>query len=242
MGLRFRKTLKIFSGLKLNFSGSGVSLTVGGRGHSVTYSKKGTYVNLGIPGTGISYRKKVSGGSSAKKSGASSGSGRVRAYRQSPYQGSATLTPAYPQPAYSGGKIPDVDLRMVRAIAEEVVTLPAVSLEFVQRRCQVQHTKAVEIIVILEEMGVISHVREDGTAEVRVRTAGELAEVWRAYFSPPVSSAKPDVTAIPPTPDVNSFSSASGCVLDSKGCQFASCLVVAIIAILLLTYVLCLIS
>lgn len=239
MGLRFRKTLKIFSGLKLNFSGSGVSLTVGGRGHSITYGKKGTYVNLGIPGTGIAYRKKVSGGTTAKKK---SKSGGLWDYKPSSYMGPVSSSPASPRSAYSSGKLPDVDLRTVRAIAEEVVTLPAVSLEFVQRRCQVQHAKALEIMVILEEMGVISHVSDDGMAEVRVKTSGELAEVWRTYFLAPVSSSRPEVTAMPPSPEVNSLSSAPGCILDSKGCQFASCLVVSIIAILLLTYFLFLIS
>lgn len=239
MGLRFRKSLKIFKGLKLNFSGSGVSLTVGGRGGSVTYGKRGAFVNLGIPGTGISFRKKVSGGSSVKRK---SRSGGLRDYNSSSYRGSRSSTTAYPQPAYSGEKIPDVDLRMVRALANEVVTLPAVSLEFVQRRCQVQHAKAVEIMVILEEMGVISHAGADGLAEVRVKTAGELAEAWHDYFSPCASSSRPGVTVTPPSPDVNSLSGAPGCLLDSKGCQFASCLVVAIMAILLLAYVFYLIS
>lgn len=239
MGLRFRKSLTLFKGLKLNFSGSGVSLTVGGRGHSVTYGKKGTYVNLGIPGTGISYRKKVSGGTPAKRK---SKRGDLWDYKPSSYIGPVSSSPASPRSAYSGGKIPDVDLRMVRAIAEEIVTLPAVSLEFVQRRCQVQHAKAVETMVILEEMGVISHVRDDGMAEVRVKTSGELAEVWRSYFLAPDSSPRPEVTAMSPTSEVNSLSSAPGCILDSKGCQFTSCLVVSIIAILLLTYVFYLIS
>lgn len=61
MGLRFRKTISLGKGVRLNVSKSGVSTSVGPRGASVTFGKNGTYANLGIPGTGISYRKKIGG-------------------------------------------------------------------------------------------------------------------------------------------------------------------------------------
>ncbi len=61
MGLRFRKSIKIAPGLKINISKSGISATIGGRGSSVNIGNKGTYLNLGIPGMGISYREKISG-------------------------------------------------------------------------------------------------------------------------------------------------------------------------------------
>lgn len=76
MGLRFRKSVKIAPGVKLNFSKSGVSTTFGGKGFSTTVSKRGTYRNIGIPGTGISYRKKIAGRSS--KSHASHKTARTR--------------------------------------------------------------------------------------------------------------------------------------------------------------------
>ena len=61
MGLRFRKSIKIAPGFKINISKSGISATVGKRGSSVNIGDKSTYLNLGIPGTGISYRGKISG-------------------------------------------------------------------------------------------------------------------------------------------------------------------------------------
>jgi hypothetical protein len=66
MGIRFRKSIKLIPGVRINLSKSGVSATLGGRGASVNISERGVYSNLGIPGTGISTRQKISGGSSAR--------------------------------------------------------------------------------------------------------------------------------------------------------------------------------
>lgn len=55
MGLRFRKSVKIFPGVKLNFSKSGTSMTVGKRGMSANFSSRGTRTTVGVPGTGLSY-------------------------------------------------------------------------------------------------------------------------------------------------------------------------------------------
>ena len=59
MGFRFRKSIQIIPGIKLNIGKNGVSTTIGTRGMSITSGKKGQYINLGIPGTGISYREKI---------------------------------------------------------------------------------------------------------------------------------------------------------------------------------------
>jgi len=67
MGLRFRKSVKICKGVKVNFSKSGASLSLGGRGHSVNLGGKGARITAGIPGTGLSYSTKI-GGHSKKHS------------------------------------------------------------------------------------------------------------------------------------------------------------------------------
>ena len=60
MGLiKARRSIKIFKGLRLNFSKSGVSATIGKKGSSVTVGKNRTRVNVGIPGTGLSYSEEV---------------------------------------------------------------------------------------------------------------------------------------------------------------------------------------
>lgn len=60
MGLRFRRSVRLFPGVRLNFSGSGISTTIGVRGMGVTLGAKGTYANVGLPGTGLSYRTRIS--------------------------------------------------------------------------------------------------------------------------------------------------------------------------------------
>ncbi len=54
MPIRFRRTLKIAPGVKLNFSKSGVSTTVGPKGFHFTFGKKGVRRTVSIPGTGVS--------------------------------------------------------------------------------------------------------------------------------------------------------------------------------------------
>ncbi|HHL0036608.1 TPA: DUF4236 domain-containing protein [Enterobacter mori] len=59
MGFRFRKTINIIPGVRLNLSNGAPSLSVGPRGASVSIGSRGTYANLGLPGTGLSYRTRL---------------------------------------------------------------------------------------------------------------------------------------------------------------------------------------
>ncbi len=56
MGFRFRRTVRLLPGVRVNLSKSGASLSVGQRGATVNLGQKGVHTNVGIPGTGISYR------------------------------------------------------------------------------------------------------------------------------------------------------------------------------------------
>ena len=60
MGLRFRKSIKICKGVKVNISKSGLSLSVGTKGASLNFSDKGTRVTAGLPGSGLSYSTMLS--------------------------------------------------------------------------------------------------------------------------------------------------------------------------------------
>lgn len=53
--MRFRKSIKIMPGVRLNLSKSGVSTSVGGRGGTVNISKRGVRSTVSIPGTGLSW-------------------------------------------------------------------------------------------------------------------------------------------------------------------------------------------
>lgn len=55
MGLRFRRTLRLLPGVRVNLSKSGASLSLGGRGATVNLSSRGVRRTVGLPGTGLSY-------------------------------------------------------------------------------------------------------------------------------------------------------------------------------------------
>lgn len=56
MGLRFRKSVKIAPGVRLNFNKKSTSVSVGGKGARYTVSSTGRRTSsVGIPGTGLSY-------------------------------------------------------------------------------------------------------------------------------------------------------------------------------------------
>lgn len=59
MGFRFRKSITIIPGVRLNLSNGAPSLSVGPRGASVSIGRRGTFANLGLPGTGLSYRTRL---------------------------------------------------------------------------------------------------------------------------------------------------------------------------------------
>jgi hypothetical protein len=65
VGFRFRKSVSILPGLRVNFSTGGTSLSLGRRGFHYTLGPKGTRVTVGIPGTGLSWTQYTPHGSSS---------------------------------------------------------------------------------------------------------------------------------------------------------------------------------
>jgi Protein of unknown function (DUF4236) len=55
MGFRFRRSVKLLPGLRLNFGKRGISASIGVRGAHVTYGPTGTRTTVGLPGSGLSY-------------------------------------------------------------------------------------------------------------------------------------------------------------------------------------------
>ncbi len=61
-GFRFRKTIGVLPGVRINLSKSRVSTSLGGRGATVNVGADGRrMVTVGIPGTGMSYRAPLTG-------------------------------------------------------------------------------------------------------------------------------------------------------------------------------------
>lgn len=57
---RFRKTISVLPGVKVNLSKTGLSTSVGGKGATLNIGHGKKNVTLGIPGTGLSYRTQAS--------------------------------------------------------------------------------------------------------------------------------------------------------------------------------------
>jgi len=68
MGFRFRKSIKIAPGVRINISKKGLSsLSVGRPGATVNINKKGTRTTVGIPGSGLSHSSYSAHNKPAKK-------------------------------------------------------------------------------------------------------------------------------------------------------------------------------
>ena len=71
MGLRFRKSVKIAPGVKLNLNKKSTSISFGARGaHYTTNSAGRSTASVGLPGTGLSYSKTFNQSSSGDNSSA----------------------------------------------------------------------------------------------------------------------------------------------------------------------------
>ena len=57
--MRFRKSIGIFKGVRMNVSKSGVSFTMGRKGVSANVGKDGVFLNTSLPGTGLYDRRKL---------------------------------------------------------------------------------------------------------------------------------------------------------------------------------------
>lgn len=62
MGFRFRKSVKIAPGVRLNFGKKSTGISIGNKYGGVSMnSKSGVKARASLPGTGVSYSKKLSG-------------------------------------------------------------------------------------------------------------------------------------------------------------------------------------
>lgn len=54
MGFRFRKSISLFPGVRVNIGKTGIGVSAGVKGARVGVGSKGAYTSVGVPGTGIS--------------------------------------------------------------------------------------------------------------------------------------------------------------------------------------------
>lgn len=68
MGVRYRKSIKIAPGIKLNLNKKSVGVSIGGKYGGVSFnSRTGARARVSAPGTGLSYSTKISGTKSTSK-------------------------------------------------------------------------------------------------------------------------------------------------------------------------------
>ena len=79
MGFRFRKSINLGGGFKVNLSKSGVGYSWGTKGARITKTAKGTKrTTLSIPGTGISYVSETSGKKHTQNRGTQTQSSQIK--------------------------------------------------------------------------------------------------------------------------------------------------------------------
>lgn len=66
MAIRFRRTMKIAPGVRLNLTKTGVSARVGPKGVGMTVGASGTTLSAGLPGTGIHVSEMLTKGNVSK--------------------------------------------------------------------------------------------------------------------------------------------------------------------------------
>jgi hypothetical protein len=62
MGFRFRRTIRLAPGIRVNLSKSGASLSLGRRGATLNFNGRGTKATVGLPGSGLSYSTMLKSG------------------------------------------------------------------------------------------------------------------------------------------------------------------------------------
>jgi hypothetical protein len=73
MGFRFRRSVRLAPGLRLNLSKTGVSATLGRPGASVNVGRRGVRGTVGLPGTGLSYEARLDQGRAGRRIGVGAG-------------------------------------------------------------------------------------------------------------------------------------------------------------------------
>lgn len=68
MAVRFRKSIKLAPGIRMNLTGGGIGWSLGPRGASIGIGQRGVFSNIGLPGTGLHARNKIGGGQTNRKS------------------------------------------------------------------------------------------------------------------------------------------------------------------------------
>lgn len=138
MGLRFRRSINLGGGFKINLSGSGIGYSWGVKGFRVTKTSKGaTRMTASIPGTGISYVKEAG----VKK--------RLPTDNE-PYYPKNTVEGLAATPTFNGS-VDDLLVAAIKCVMKEGIA----STALLQRRLKLGYAPASALIDRMEHMGIV---------------------------------------------------------------------------------------
>jgi hypothetical protein len=80
MPIRFRRTLRVLPGVRVNVSKHGISTTVGPRGMHLTFNRYGVRQDLGLPGTGLSESSYIVGGNQGQSAAEAEAARHVQSF------------------------------------------------------------------------------------------------------------------------------------------------------------------
>lgn len=119
MGLRFRKSISLIPGVRLNFSKSGMSVSAGVPGFRKTINTKGQVTTtVGVPGTGLYYvdTKKAGNNSSNQNRNPQSQQQQVASYVPTETQ----LQANYTRESFTNASVKQVDYNTLKSIHKTV--------------------------------------------------------------------------------------------------------------------------
>lgn len=65
--LRFRRSIKLVPGVRINVSKSGISTSIGKPGATINFRRGRVTTTVGLPGTGLSYTEQTTGRISGRR-------------------------------------------------------------------------------------------------------------------------------------------------------------------------------
>jgi hypothetical protein len=96
MGFKFRKSIKVAPGVKINVTHKGVGVSAGVKGASISTGPSGSRITTSLPGTGISYEQRIGKKNGSKQRTSSSASATQNTTTTSPNNRSHTRVQSSP--------------------------------------------------------------------------------------------------------------------------------------------------
>lgn len=157
MGWKFRRSIKILPGVRLNFNKNSTSVSIGGKHAGITINPKtGTTMRVSFPGTGVTYTEKVKK-KNRKIAESTASKPQTQSVKQIHQEPEERIAPQIID-------ISDANLNvtafkysdeLLPASFEVCVRAGSVSVSLLQRSLHLGYARAARIIDEMEELGLV---------------------------------------------------------------------------------------